>query len=80
MRKMYKGIGPESGKRVHKEDALPYAVERIATDDEIQGLFVEQYLPEFGITINKEDFKEIVSCIEEWFYSGNWQERAYDGE
>ena len=77
---MYIGIGPERGRKVHDADALAYAAERIVTNNEAMMMFVQDFLPDFGINITEEKFKEITSSIEEWFYSGNWRKGDDNGE
>ena len=64
----YKGIGPERGKTVPADDALPYAMLRCGIA--------------FDRSENTGDCRqEFVKTLVDWFYSGNWMpitiEREY---
>lgn len=53
----YRGIGPESGKYILSENALPYAMERCGICfSELPG----------------DCRKEFSEALVSWFYSGNW--------
>lgn len=55
----YKGIGPERGNTVSKDDALPYAMLRCGIA--------------FNCSENTGDCqKEFIKTLVDWFYSGNW--------
>jgi len=55
----YKGIGPERGKTVSADDALPYAMLRCGIA--------------FDCSENTDDCRqEFIKMLVDWFYSGNW--------
>lgn len=54
---VYKGIGPEAGKKVPAAEAFRYVLERVGI------LAFDPTAPEF------EEFKEL---LVEWYFSGNW--------
>jgi hypothetical protein len=55
----YKGIGPERGKTVSADDALPYAMLRCGIT--------------FVYSENIGDCRqEFMKMLVDWFYSGNW--------
>lgn len=69
---VYKGIGPESGKRIREEDAFMYAMERVTTDPADMKEFIEYFT---GVRYGKatpEEIKDFRTDLVNWFYSGNW--------
>ena len=69
---VYKGIGPESGKRIREEDAFMYAMECVTTDAKDMQEFCDYFT---GIRYGKatpEELAEFRKDLVEWFYSGNW--------
>ncbi len=64
--KMYKGVGPETGKTVQEYDAFSYACEQCLTGtEEERRTFME-------IAEHSEDILDFACQLTEWFYSGNW--------
>ena len=57
--KVYRGIGPNSGKIVAEPDAFQYALKECGV------LAYSSNAPEFG------EFREM---LVEWYFSGNWIE------
>ena len=69
---VYKGIGPERGKRIREEDAFMYAMERVTTDPADMKEFIEYFT---GVRYGKatpEEIKDFRTDLVNWFYSGNW--------
>mgnify|MGYP006991906533 FL=1 len=63
---MYVGIGPEKGKKVHDEDAFPYACERINNGSEREQEAFMQIMKE------AESFYMAAIAVVLWYFSGNW--------
>lgn len=63
---MYRGIGPEAGKRVLEKDAFAYACERVYYGTQEEQETMMQIFREV------EDFHIAALTLVEWFYSGNW--------
>lgn len=77
---IYKGIGPESGKKVQQEDAFMYAMERCTTEPVDMQEFCDYFT---GVQYGKatpEELAEFRTDLVEWFYSGNWIKEEEDAE
>ena len=77
---IYKGIGPESGKKVKQEDAFMYAMEQCTTDPVDMQEFCDYFT---GVQYGKatsEELAEFRTDLVEWFYSGNWIKEEEDAE
>lgn len=69
---VYKGIGPERGKIVRKEDAFMYAMERVTTDPADMQEFIDYFTGTKYGKATPSDIKAFRVELVEWFYSGNW--------
>lgn len=71
---MFKGIGPEAGKKIREQDAFSYACERCLTGTE------EEHRTFLEIAQNSKDMLEFASALLGWYYSGNWINDTPEGQ